>query len=518
MLRDVVGHFLDSVTEREFDAPLLALLASQGFTDIHFIHGGFEFGKDVIAKKRGADGVLRQYAIQSKAGNINMAAWRNIRPQVEECEYNTRAHPHFDVEMPRVAVLITTGTFRGAAAVDAQEFRKRVSSRGLADFEVWDRQTMVDWILLTPELGLTGSRRTDRLLQIVASIRADEISEPVIERYSRAWITAVGSPGSVTAIEAGVIASEFRKRRRLDLASYTALHLLRAAWAWRTARGRTEESGSDLTRAAVRLFEGYAVELMEQAEPLLEDPLDLVRVLADDMAIVTYPAACLRLVEILSLFALTVDDSSLRERAQAAVARLVRSHPGTARPPSDSYAASVAPATLVAAIEDPALSKEYVRNVALWLLDRHDPEQAGLGLASADEPLPVLTARLLGGALEDVTVERRKSSYLATVVLDLLLVLECTELYDALLTNVEALGIVPTFTEADDSVAFWKRGGDGVWPLPRVPFGPSASGTEPPHHGKESQLPATQVLLLSAACRSRHEVRAWRQVLLQASE
>src|SRR5680860_306278 len=71
LLRDVVGTFLDTLTEREFDGPLLAMLGAQGFTDIHFIHGTFEFGKDVLAKKIDpATGETRQYVIQSKAGDI----------------------------------------------------------------------------------------------------------------------------------------------------------------------------------------------------------------------------------------------------------------------------------------------------------------------------------------------------------------------------------------------------------------------------------------------------------------
>jgi hypothetical protein len=50
MLRDVAAAFLNTVTEREFDAPLLALLGARGFHDVHFLHGGFEFGKDFVAK------------------------------------------------------------------------------------------------------------------------------------------------------------------------------------------------------------------------------------------------------------------------------------------------------------------------------------------------------------------------------------------------------------------------------------------------------------------------------------
>ncbi len=58
MLDDVIGNYIDSLTEREFDAPFEALLRLHGFNDIHFLHGCFEFGKDFIAK-RAEDGVAR---------------------------------------------------------------------------------------------------------------------------------------------------------------------------------------------------------------------------------------------------------------------------------------------------------------------------------------------------------------------------------------------------------------------------------------------------------------------------
>ena len=54
MLDNAVAGFLDEVTEREFDEPLLALLRENGFVDIHYLHGSYEFGKDVIAKGEAA--------------------------------------------------------------------------------------------------------------------------------------------------------------------------------------------------------------------------------------------------------------------------------------------------------------------------------------------------------------------------------------------------------------------------------------------------------------------------------
>ena len=68
MLDDAVDSYLDSVTERAFDEPLLALLRAQGFVDIHLVHGGFEFGKDVIAKRDGRHWVFRARRATSTCG------------------------------------------------------------------------------------------------------------------------------------------------------------------------------------------------------------------------------------------------------------------------------------------------------------------------------------------------------------------------------------------------------------------------------------------------------------------
>src|ERR1700728_3733720 len=106
MLDAVIDGYLQGVTERDFDMPLMALLASQEFYDIHKLHGSFEFGKDFIAKRSDA-GVARQYAIQSKKGDINQGLWRQVRSQIDEARYNTIAHPSYDSTLPRIAILVT---------------------------------------------------------------------------------------------------------------------------------------------------------------------------------------------------------------------------------------------------------------------------------------------------------------------------------------------------------------------------------------------------------------------------
>jgi hypothetical protein len=52
MIESVIGSYLDSLEEREFDELFMALLRANGFTDVHFLHGAFEFGKDFIARAR----------------------------------------------------------------------------------------------------------------------------------------------------------------------------------------------------------------------------------------------------------------------------------------------------------------------------------------------------------------------------------------------------------------------------------------------------------------------------------
>src|SRR5258708_32370933 len=105
MLEDVIGIYVDSLREREFDAPFIALLRLQGFTDIHFLHGSFEFGKDFIAKGTEEDRQA-QFLFQSKAGDINLSAWHDLRGQIDMLRTDSVAHPNFDKNLPRKTVLV----------------------------------------------------------------------------------------------------------------------------------------------------------------------------------------------------------------------------------------------------------------------------------------------------------------------------------------------------------------------------------------------------------------------------
>jgi hypothetical protein len=510
MLRSIVENFLDSVTEREFDTPLLALLASRGFYDIHFTHGASEFGKDVIAKRRDPDtGSVSQFAIQSKAGNIGLGEWRTIRPQVEEALYNTLSHPNFDTNLQRVAILATTGRLTGAAPLDAQQVAQRAREQGHI-FEVWDREQFIEWILKNPNVAL--SEANARFLQVFADISIGTIREQALESYSRRWL-----PGSIdreavsietAAIEAALIANRLRESRRLDLAAYAALHLLRAAWA--NAPSVSQEERPTHATLAIELFSDYAHMLLVQIRPVMGDPKRLLQAVIDPTSIVTYPVACCRLIEVVALLALVHEFASgvsLPDDCEDAgtVVQSLAQHPGCSRPVSDDFAISLVAPAIVLRRRDPTACRSYLAKSATWTQERYDQQASGLGLGAHGEPEDVLTERLLGSALESTTVQRRRTSHTAVAILDLAIATIDSEVYEVFRHNLTAFDIVPTLCFGH---VVGPRDGQNIRSS-TVTYRPWSDGSPlAPHHSVQPVLPAIDELLIASCTRSRHNFLA----------
>ena len=95
MLSDAVDAFLESVSERAFDEPLLAILRAQGFERVHLV-GQREFGKDAIGQRD-----QTQWAWQSKAGDIGQGEWRALTGQLDELRLTNLGHGAFDTGIPR---------------------------------------------------------------------------------------------------------------------------------------------------------------------------------------------------------------------------------------------------------------------------------------------------------------------------------------------------------------------------------------------------------------------------------
>ena len=545
MLRDVVAGFLDTVTEREFDAPLISLLAARGFTDVHFLHGAFEFGKDFVAKGvKPADGdtgtgdpsswIRHQFAIQSKAGDLGLTQWREVRPQLDEARLDDLAHPSLDRELPRAAVLVTTGRLIGAAAVQAADYRAAERRRGRPDFEVWDRERLLEWLVDSPEAGLAGTN-DGPVLALAGAIDAGEITFATLERRARAWLPAVpGSlqaatdpPAEVTArqrraaVEAAVLANRLRRHGRLDLAALTALLLLRAAWC-HTLSGSpaTAPARSEAARAAIRMFAGYAGELLEQVEPVAEDPRALLNAVSPaSFPHAAYPAACVRIFEILGLLGLLAGDATAvgdapeltppAERVSRIVQDLLDHQPGCAHPIGDGFAVSVIAPVILTACHDPRAARQYLSRAAVWVADRYDPGRGGIGLARTAADADTEVAYLLGAPFENGP-DRRLSSYLATVLIDLAAIIpQSGDLYMDLVNEFLAVGADPQLMRADERRAQWRLDGTGLTLTPRITYAePLPLDGNAARHFRDAAppIPAWDALALTSVARDRHVV------------
>src|SRR5439155_4223797 len=175
MLADVLGAFLDSVSEAEFNAPFLGLLRGQGFAKVHFTHGPLEFGKDSIGQKV-TNGTNAQYGFQLKAGDMNLAHWRAARNQIEDIRTTGLVHPDFDRSLPRRGVLVLTGRLKDQARVAAQEYAESFAGDPKFGFEVWDRDHLVELLLQSPEVGLSGAVEGP-LLSVLGHIDERKVTE-----------------------------------------------------------------------------------------------------------------------------------------------------------------------------------------------------------------------------------------------------------------------------------------------------------------------------------------------------
>jgi hypothetical protein len=195
MLRNVLEDYLSSIKdERDFDYPLSSLLQAMGFYDIHFTHGGVEFGKDFIAK-RIDDGINYQYAIQSKRGNISQGLWRNeIKGQLEEAISSDLSHPQFNISWPRKVVLATTGRLSTNARLATQEFKTKLeSSNQIQELIFWEKEQLAQ---LSEKYGFSGIHQTTAkelkgLAQFYLTYsKAIEgnLSDREVEDLSRLWI------------------------------------------------------------------------------------------------------------------------------------------------------------------------------------------------------------------------------------------------------------------------------------------------------------------------------------------
>jgi hypothetical protein len=520
MLTAAIEGYVSSLTEREFDAPFIALLRLHGFVDIHFLHGPFEFGKDFIAK-RVEDGVRYQYVFQTKAGDLSLSDWHECRGQIDMLRTNVLAHPNFATDLPRQARFVTTGRLVGGASLAAQQYADHLRTLRELEFLTWDKESIVEMVAVSPE-GLSGPRPT--LLRVLGSQR-EFLNFSMLEKHSRNWIR--NEPGVESlrdVIETAIIAQHCRREDRIDLACYTALMLARSSWATAHGKRSLPETISIAIEDAKNLFRYYASELWNRTSGKYLEPDALVREDRTPAGFVTYPVRCLIIIEILALYALLEGERNPGLSAEIThyLADFVTKNQGAAHPISDHSGISVACCALqLFRGGKNGIAKFYIRSVIKWLADHYD--EGKLGLAGPNMGPEVETQYLLGSAFEHVTVVRNSASYTATQVLDLCSVMEDQELYDLARNEFLAVEISLPVKETDDTLGQYRIDSDGQHYEPNVAYeqtwNPSEGWKVAPHHkrGPELYYPeltgeAWDQMAISCVVRDRHFVQTWRRL------
>ena len=457
MLDDVVANYLETLSELDFFDAFQAILRANGFYDISRTHGSAEFGRDFIAK-RSEKGVLWQYAIQTKAGNINQQGWRNVLGQINEIRLQTTSNPGFDPGLPRRAVLATTGRLVGNAPTGAHDYKLHHDSENFV-FEVWPVEHLLEMMVDAPEIGLAGGMEAP-ILGAIAAIHVRTFTEQHLEELSLNWIEDGSSRLWRSALVALVIAARLARSGRTDLASLVGAHLVRSVWASVHGEEPAPKTAVAVANVGSALLRYHARSLLAELSELPAGSRGLIWATQDVGTIVTYPIRCLRLLELFGLAGLAEIDADARREFIRACQQLIADQPGAWHPPSDNWAVSIIPAALLLWHDDAELVGKWLEQVCVWVADRYDRGETGLArpLASAEEEV----RQLLGGRFGFMKVRRRPESFIASVLLDLSAALELPDVYNAIVNEVMAVEACPQVVECDDDQSQYRDTLEGV--------------------------------------------------------
>src|SRR5260370_29227684 len=138
------------------------------------------------------------------------------------------------------------------------------------------------------------------------------------------------------------------------------------------------------------------------------------------------------------------------------------------------------------------------------------------GLASVDCSELEELEYLLGAPLSHIEIRRRRTSYLATMVMDLCVFFGFRDLYLAGVHDFYVVDLAPTILIADERAAKWGAGEFGIQSIPLVRYEEAWNSDTrfPPHQDTigPRDLPAWDALALACLPRTRHPFWAFSEL------
>ncbi|TDK19962.1 hypothetical protein E2F46_16475 [Luteimonas aestuarii] len=140
MLEKLLENWLDSASERSYQAVFVQMLAADGYRVLHSTrHCTLEYGKDVLAVA--PDGVGCAFQLKGDPrGRMNVESFRKMQTQVVQLLTQRPSFPGFPAG-PYRAYLVSNGEFNEEVQVAAREIN---DSSYPAMLELWSRGTLLD--------------------------------------------------------------------------------------------------------------------------------------------------------------------------------------------------------------------------------------------------------------------------------------------------------------------------------------------------------------------------------------
>jgi len=480
LLTNVLGDYLDSISERNFDFPFMALLRAQGFYDIHFTHGQVEFGKDFIAKQS-LNGNIFQYSFQLKAGNINQATWRNdIQGQMLEAVISRLSHPCFDHTVPHQNVLVITGRLIGNASLGMEDLNRTIVDKYRSRrIQLWDREKLIDMLVsagLEEFYSTTSSGHMgygDFHILYGKSLKG-YISEKDIENHSKNWLDdLVISKNRVLGaiLESEIITQNCRRNGFFYESIHSQLSALRVIL---FEINNVQDPSDDiflnkiLSSAVINLardcFE-YTTHVQKSWE---ESGHDLVKIIPGTGKIFTYLVNCARILEIAGLAFFLVQSPDEKQVLCKFISNFILSEQGCSHIPSDRYAVSIVfPVLALKKCERNEVALEFLHRLTIWLCDRYEQGNgiAGIGKSPLEE-----ISILLGAPFSFIATMKRNDNYLATVLSDLAAFFEDDIFYSKVINDIRAVKIFPTYWQISDNNDLFIIEGRSIISYPNIEY------------------------------------------------
>ena len=480
MLANVLGAYLDSIKEREFDLPFATLLHASGFHDVHFTHSNVEFGKDFIAKCD-ENGTTVQYSFQSKAGDVSQSDWRNnIMGQMLESVLSGLSHPSFDKDAPHQAVLVITGKMSGNAALGLQNLNEKIEQKyGKRRVLVWDREPLIS-MLETHGLGgvyqatASGFLSYGNFYQLYGKALEGHISQREIEEHSRQWLDESIEPAKgllCSAIEANIFASQCRVKGMLYESISSQLTLIRTIMHQIYMVDNQENVNQllEIYRHAISSLKETSSEYLADAKSLWDNAdNNLSSVISGSNNIMTYVIHCARIFEVAGCLYFLEDEQTERDKIIAFLVSFISQEPGCANIPSDYYAISLAlPVLSLCSSGHHDIAVKLLHDATVWLCDRY---QDGFGLADISaEPYEEI-ATLFGYPFDFIRIQPRKGSFAASIICDLATYVADTELYANIVNDIKAVNIVPQYWQVPDTASLFILDGEDIINYPKIDY------------------------------------------------